>query len=35
MSKKKRTMKLERALQAAQATAEPDEDEMSTSESDE
>ena len=34
-SKKQRTMKLERALQAAQATAEPDEDEQSTSESDE
>ena len=30
-SKKNRTMKLERALQAAQATAEPDEDEKSTS----
>ena len=34
-SKKKRTMKLERALQAAQATAEPDEEEQTTSDSDE
>ena len=34
-SKKKRTMKLERALQASQAVAEPDEDESNSSESDE
>ena len=34
-SKKKRTMKLERTLQASQAMAEPDEDEEHTSDSDE
>ena len=34
-NKKKRVMKLERALTAAQATAEPDEDDPSTSETDE